>query len=301
MTGGLPDWQPFALDSGEAMPVELSGMEGPALVLLAAPAVDEAGWAVRAAARIAGQRSRRNARLVLADLDLQQPRLHMQVGADNGEGVSDVILWGASLPRVARPTEHGFVFAPAGTAVADSRRVLESDRWEAILGGFDEAEAELFLYVPWEAPGRDALLSWARNVVVLAAHAEVDRLEPLAVDGLRIGALLGPEEDHDPSGRHRGEATEGRGTPESPAGEATASDEGGPGSPEGDVEDRGAEPTATGLPPPSGDTSDSLPGIPPSNLRVKDLSPRLDLGPFPAAAAFILFTAVAVFLGMGQA
>lgn len=195
MTGGFPDWQPFSLAPEASSPLELSGMKGPALVLLAAPAVDEGGWAVRAAARIARQRASRNGRLLLADLDLRQPRLHTQVGADNGEGMSDLLVWGASPGRVSQPVDAGFRFVPAGTPVADPGRVLASPRWEALLEGFEEAGVELFLYLPWDAPGRDAVLGRARNVVLLAARPELDRLERPDVDGLRIGAVLGPDDD----------------------------------------------------------------------------------------------------------
>lgn len=189
MTEGPPAWRPLPLEAVEPASLDLPGARGPILVLLASPATHASGWAVRAATEIARYRAGADARILLADLDLDRPRLHAELGGHNAEGISDAFLFGASLGRVARPTEDGFLFVPAGTAIADPARVLASRRWEAVTEGFEGAGAELFLFVPWDLPGRDAILERAGAAVLLAEREEVDVLD---VEGLGIGAVLGP-------------------------------------------------------------------------------------------------------------
>lgn len=195
MDGDLPDWQAFHPEPGESAPVELSGLRGPAVVLLAGPSVASDGWAAGTAVHLARHRAERKGRLFLADLGLLDPSLHRMVGVDIGEGITDSFLFGASIQRIARPLEGGLLFASAGTPVADPGPVLSSPLWGRLIDGFDRAGAELFLYVAWNVPGRDALLERARNVLLLGRPEDADAFALPAGAGLRVGGFIGPTED----------------------------------------------------------------------------------------------------------
>ena len=260
MTRDLPEWQPFPLDTAETAPLELAGTRGSTVVLLAAPEADASGWSVRAAARIARHRARRSGRVLLADLDLLHPRLQMEMGADNGEGMADFLLHGVSIGRVARPVASGFLFVPAGTAVGDPGQALTSPRLSELTRGFADAGADLFLYLPWTTPGRDHVLSVGRNLVLLAEEAEAGALALPELGGLRVGALLGPTVD--PWAPAAVDQASGYGDAPSPAG-AHATVVPPPSSPEAAPPDTGTPPSDVGAPPSeTAESPDLLAGIP---------------------------------------
>ncbi len=195
MSRELPEWQPFDPASPPVPDIRASSDPsdgGAVIVLLESPESRERGWAARAAAALAGGLADQGRRVFLADVALERPTLHHVVGVENGEGVSDAFLYGASVQRIARPVADGrYFFASAGTVVADGKAVASSPRWEPILEGFRTARADVVLLVPAGQAGVPQLLERATDVVLLASPAEV---EGLAVEGLeaRVRAVLGP-------------------------------------------------------------------------------------------------------------
>lgn len=128
------------------------------VILLAGSAQEESGWAPRAALGVARGWARAGHRVVLADLGLDAPALHALLGEENGEGITDALLYGSSVQRIARrPQGEKFALIPAGTPVSDPAGVLAHPRWGSLATGFREAGVILALYLPVELPGADAL------------------------------------------------------------------------------------------------------------------------------------------------
>lgn len=174
---------PFDPGSGElpdALEPVLAAPDWPILLIVAAEADDEAG---RAAIALADARGRLGLRTVLADADLDAPRLHRLLDVDNLEGVADVFLFGASLGRVTvRPEGHAFDFAPAGAYAPDPAEVLGSPRWERITEELKPADTLMLVFVPAAAPGAAELSRRVGGAVVLgddrAAEGAAARLDP---------------------------------------------------------------------------------------------------------------------------
>ncbi|HET7274591.1 MAG TPA: hypothetical protein VFI91_05400 [Longimicrobiaceae bacterium] len=125
-------------------------------------------WAADSAIALSSSWAQEGRRVVLADLDLENPILHERLGEPNLEGVSDIFLYGASLSRSARPAgTRGFYLVTAGTYSPDSEDVLRHPRWRKLVAGFADANASLILFAPARSRGLDALLERAARVVVL--------------------------------------------------------------------------------------------------------------------------------------
>jgi len=151
---------------------------GEVVVVLAEKGARDAGWAADAVVSLARRWSDGGLRVLLADGDLPESSLHERLGSPNGEGVTDLILYGASPSRVALAVEgEAFRFVPAGTVVSDAGRVYGHPRWAGLLSAFRESASVLILYLPSEAVGVAELMS------------EGDRLLRLTA-----GPLEGPEE-----------------------------------------------------------------------------------------------------------
>lgn len=140
---------------------------GEVVVLLADPATRESGWAPRTAVALARRWAEAGQRIFLMDGDLAEPELHGLLNEDNGEGVSDAVLYGVSPSRMARMQEEGFLFAPAGTAIADPSSVLRHPRWTSVLAACRESESVVVLYLPAGSAGADHLAGEADRVIRL--------------------------------------------------------------------------------------------------------------------------------------
>ncbi len=195
----LPDWQP--LDGG--VPIPDGSGTGRVVAVVASEKAVAAGWAGPATLELARTWSRAGEKVVVADGGLHYPTLHTLADVENGEGLSDAALFGASVRRVARPVDGGaFFLITAGTAVADANSVPGSPRWGRLLEGFQEAGVKLLLFVRDGDSGCAAFLGSASDIVVLSdrgevAPAAVRDLEPLVrvVAGpstvMRVGAPSG--------------------------------------------------------------------------------------------------------------
>ncbi|HSJ05064.1 MAG TPA: hypothetical protein VK936_00090, partial [Longimicrobiales bacterium] len=105
--GLWPGTAPLELSDGAASPALDEIVHGPsaaltAVALVAGDSVRASGWAARAAVAIARQ-WRGPRRVVLMDLDLEQPSLHDIAGVANDEGAAELIDFGLSLAAVRRP------------------------------------------------------------------------------------------------------------------------------------------------------------------------------------------------------
>lgn len=133
----------------DALPEALRPRAHDPPVLLLLDNAENAQWAARLAIAIAGAWTGGGRRVVLADLHLEDPRLHEYLGEPNLDGVVDTFLYGASLARTARPTVgHGFYLIPAGTYTADVSALYHHPRWDKIVAGFAEANAALVVFAP---------------------------------------------------------------------------------------------------------------------------------------------------------
>ncbi len=147
---------------------------GEVVVLLAEEGVRRSGWAGRATCTLAAAWSGTGGRVFLADGDVVEGGLNTLLGGEDGEGLSDAVTFGSSPARIARPIpEHGFLFAPAGTVVADPEGYFRNPRWPRLLRAFRESGATLVLYLPAEVPGVEALVSEGDRVIRLRGEGGV--------------------------------------------------------------------------------------------------------------------------------
>lgn len=178
--GELPPVVSFA-PAHDVLPPELELAAAPAravVLLLAAPA--QRGWAADVAVALASAWAQAGRRVVLADLHLEEPRLHERLGEENADGLVDIFLYGASLARSARPVRgRGFHLIPSGTYTADVEALFRHPRWGKLVAGFREAHASLLLFVPADAPGLAELAGWAEEALVLGDASDAARLPAL--------------------------------------------------------------------------------------------------------------------------
>ena len=180
---GLPEHVDAALDSFDST----TGC----VVLLVAPEIDRR-WGAGVSLLVARGWAAKGRSVLLADASLEDPVLHQSVDGTNDEGVSDVMLYGASVKRVARSVGGGILFASAGTPVGDAAEVLAHPKWDTVISGFQEAGAVLLLHLSAATAGARALLDQAAGVIVVAeAAGDVSSMLGSASD--RILTVLGPE------------------------------------------------------------------------------------------------------------
>jgi len=131
------------------------------------------GWAAEVACGLAEAWSAAGLRMVLADAGLEGPTLHAELSIPNGEGLSDALLWGASVKRVARAVrDRGFYVITAGTPVADAAQAFAGPRWGQLCDGFRDSGVNLAVLIPTEEAATAGVLSQATDVVVLATPEE---------------------------------------------------------------------------------------------------------------------------------
>lgn len=229
MTRELPDWQPFDPSAGSVSTAATppSPDESGRRVVMVVPtaAVEGGGWAARTTVALARTWGAEGMKVFLADLSVRRPVLHEVVGVENGEGISDALLYGASIQRIAVSTDEPFFFAPAGTVVSDAEPVLGHPRWEVLTQGFSSAGVTLLLYVPLDLPGMSSLLHRASEVILLATEAEATATEFEGADG-KVSLVLGPDGDLPAEPAHDEGAVPGEIVPEVPEeGEASALEE----------------------------------------------------------------------------
>jgi hypothetical protein len=148
---------------------------GSVVLVLADERARAEGWAGRLAVDLAAAWGAGGAQVILADADVADAPLHALLGEENGEGMSDHLLFGASLERVARPLSgRPFLFASAGTAVGDPDGTLRSPRWASCFSAARGSPSTLVLYLPEDPLGASPLPVEADRVVRVAASPPGD-------------------------------------------------------------------------------------------------------------------------------
>jgi hypothetical protein len=156
-----------------APPTDGSGV---VVALLAEEGPRSHGWAPRVAVSLAREWAGDGLKVFLADGDLDRPALHTVLGRDNGEGMADAVVYGASPGRIGRPVpEAGFLFASAGTVIPDAEEAWAHPRWGTLLQAFRESGSLLLLYLPANPEGGPAgLVDQADRVIRLADEAPAE-------------------------------------------------------------------------------------------------------------------------------
>ena len=121
-------WQPLDPAAG-SLPPEIEAALGDgdspsACVVILVDSEIDRDWGGRASLAVAKGWAASGHRVLLADARLDGPVLHETVGVENGEGVSDMVLYGASVPRIAGRVEDRLMLAPAGTPVVQIAEIL---------------------------------------------------------------------------------------------------------------------------------------------------------------------------------
>lgn len=148
-------------------------------------------WGAQASLAVAKRWAASGRRITLADAQLDAPVLHEAVGVENGEGVSDMVLYGASAQRITERVEGRLMLAPAGTPVIEVADVLGHVKWEMVIRGFRKAGATLVVHVSTGTPGVEAMTKRAEGVLVLAPPSkDVDAI--LGSESGPLIAVLGP-------------------------------------------------------------------------------------------------------------
>lgn len=111
--------------------------------------------------------------MVVADCVLEHPTLHRNAGLQNGEGVADAALFGASVSRIAQPVPgRSFFFVSAGSPAGDPDGVVTSARWGRLQDGFRDAGVTFVIFLREGCVGEAMLIDGADDVVVLTDSSE---------------------------------------------------------------------------------------------------------------------------------
>lgn len=195
-TGSLDSVLPTPPAAGETLVLSVDASEG------------DRDWAVQTATAAIREWSGSVDRLFVMDLDLQSDGIEGALDARRAEGVSDLLLFGASLARVVQTLDDGaFHFVSSGTPVASPRELLTHARWDDVVRSFREAGAVLVLYLPTDQPGAASLLSRADRIVRLARPSGRGEEVPAEVRERVIASLAPPDVDWGPV--EVGDGTEG--------------------------------------------------------------------------------------------
>ena len=188
-TGSLPGEIESALGGGDSVSA--------CVVILVDSEIDR-DWGAQASVAVAKRWAASGRRIILADACLDGPVLHEAVGVENGEGVSDMVLYGASAQRITERVEDGLMLAPAGTPVIEVADVLAHVKWDMVIRGCREAGATLVFHVSTGTPGVEAMTKRAEGVLVLAFPSkDVDAI--LGSESGPLIAVLGPANGDVPS------------------------------------------------------------------------------------------------------
>jgi len=190
MTSRVPAWTPF--DPGSPPGLSEGGaLAGRVVALVVGEGALRAGWAGEVALDLAASwGTATGGRVVTADAGFQAPCLRYAADLPPGEGLSDMLLWGGSLQRVARRDVRGGFVVTAGTPIADGAAALGTPRWGELCAGCREAGVTLVVVTPASELGSAAIVEEASDVVLLVSPDE-DAGSILAEGREKVRATLG--------------------------------------------------------------------------------------------------------------
>jgi hypothetical protein len=184
--------------AGGVEPLELDaiisggGASWPAVILAADKAARRSGWAARSAIAIAGAWAASGRSVILADLCFTDPELHDHLSTTNGEGLADILHFGASLKSVIQPAGSlGFHFLAPGAYVPDPEETLRDAGWEPLLEQVARSGSILVAYAPLKAPGIEMLAERVGQVVVLVGVPDASSTDG-SVPGSTVQLVLRP-------------------------------------------------------------------------------------------------------------
>lgn len=205
MTPANPLWQRFDLsEAGTPASVrEFLDTDGGVVAIVSSAGADEGGWSDRVTVRLAELLAQRASRILLIDLALQRPSLAACLGESPTEGISDVLLFGASLHRVVLGVRQGaFLFASSGTVVGDPSRVLGHPELGSLLSAHSGPGSTVVLALGANPEGVDDLLDRSDRIVVLGLPNEAPQTDgfPSGVPTLwltppAVGPVVPAEDD----------------------------------------------------------------------------------------------------------
>jgi hypothetical protein len=205
-------WQPLDSAAG-SLPKEIESAlvdadSLPAFVVILVDSEIDREWGAQTTLAVARKWAASGHRVILVDGCLDHPILHEAAGVENGEGVSDMVLYGASAQRIAGRIEERLMLAPTGTPVVEVATILEHVKWDMMISGCREAKATLVFHVSTGTPGSNAMTARAEKVLVLASESrDIDTL--LGDASGRVIAVLGPVNGDAPAVAIGGEAVVG--------------------------------------------------------------------------------------------
>ena len=148
---------------------------GEVIALLVDEDAGSHGWPGRLAVHLANRWAEADLPVLLADGDLSGASLHQLVGMQNDEGVSDLILYGASNARVSQKLDDGGpLFVPSGTPVSDPEIAYLDPRWSVVISEMRTAGTVLLLYLPADSTGASDLAEEADRVIRLVSSPPDD-------------------------------------------------------------------------------------------------------------------------------
>lgn len=128
-------------------------------------------------------------RVVLGDLAGDLAPLTSLLSDDDPHGISDSILYGVSINKVARAVKDvaNLFIAPSGTEQVVSEDVLASSRWKRLADGFTSTGGLLLLVARSDSPGLGALIDQVDGAVVVR-----DSQIPAAPSSLILARVASP-------------------------------------------------------------------------------------------------------------
>lgn len=167
------------------------GVAGPVVLLAVGSLARRSGWAAETAIALAEVCAARGENVILADLSLDDPELHTRLGVENEEGLSDVFLFGASLPHITQTAPgRTFRLIPASPFTPDAREILAHERWGSVFEEFAVSQSKLLVYLPADVDGAEMFSDRVGHTVVLADGAELDRVHAVLSEDAEAVAVL---------------------------------------------------------------------------------------------------------------
>ena len=178
-----PSWDPFDPGNLPELSAQTEG-RGNLVVVVSTPSIRDAKWAVGAAVAVADGFSEEGRKVTVVDADLDLPSLHELMDADVGEGVVDLVDFGASANRVVRDAPGArYSFISTGSYAVDPEKVLESEIWRIFCEERVAAGHTIVVHITSGVPGIRAVLGPATDVVVLTSDGRDDE----HLDSLLVG------------------------------------------------------------------------------------------------------------------